>query len=118
MSDKTFSSELAKVSKSALEYIRKVLKERGTNYEIIDPATYDDEIDDVVSGLPRGIHITGGGAHREYPIVVINIDAEDKLTFVGLGGYDETKADMDFGEEYLSEMCICEIADIVAGLEN
>jgi hypothetical protein len=118
MSNKTFASRVVEAGKDALEYIRKVLKERGTHYEIIDPATYDDEIDDVVSVLPRGIHITGGGAHREYPIVVINIDAENKLTFVGLGGYDETKADMDFGEEYLSEMCICEIADIVAGLEN
>lgn len=114
----SFSSELNKFRVDALESIRKVLKERGTDYQIIDPACYEDDFDDAVYELPRAVHITDGGAHREYPIVVINIDAEDKLTFVGLGGYDETKADKNFGEEYLSVECLCAVADIVAGLEN
>lgn len=118
MAKQTFVNKIVAVEKKALDYILSVLKKRGTNYEIVDPASYEDGIEDEVYELPRGIHVTKHGFYEEYPIVVINIDNEDKLTFVGLACIGETDDDRTFEVDDLSAPCICAIADIVARLEN
>ena len=115
---KSFVSRLMKVSDDALEYIRKVLKERGTGYEIIDPASYEDEVEDEVYKLPRGVYVTKHGNYEEYPIVIINIDDTGRLTFEGLACIGEAYEDKIFTEEDLYAGHICSIADIVARLES
>jgi hypothetical protein len=123
-----FVSELLELQSRALEYIRSILKKRGTEYQIIDPATYEDGYDEDENteeernqlwALPRGKYVTKHGFYEEYPIVMINIDEEDKLTFLGIGcigdGADEEKI---FTDEDLSTPTICAIADIVSALED
>ena len=114
-----FLKKLLEQRQAALEYIRGVLKQRGTGYEIIDPAMYDEDegIDDTVYQLPRGVHISKHGHYYEFPIVIIDINDKDELTFKGLdmGDYCE---DMDFEESELYDSVVCAIADIVFNLEN
>jgi hypothetical protein len=114
----SFLEKLESLRANAIEYIRKVLKQRGTGYELIDPATYEEDFDDEVYDLPRANYVGKHGNYDEYPIVVIDIDADDILTFKGICKLGDTDDDRDFSVEELSSACLCQIADVVANLEK
>lgn len=118
MKEQTFTDIITKTRTEALEYIRGILKSRGTNYELVDPNDYEEEIEDSVYDLPRGTHFTKDNYLEEYPIVIINIDDENKLTFEGLSCIGETEKDYTFDEDELSVELACAIADHVYYLEN
>ena len=116
-----FISQLDIVRKSAIIYITKVLMMRGANYELIDPAMYEDdnEIDDSVFNLPRAIALQKYGAADEYPIVLININDKGELSFVGIDVLSEMNGDDEtFTTDSLTTETLCAIADLVASLEK
>lgn len=114
---KSFTEKQEDIRKKAISYITKVLKKRGTNYEIVDPAFYEgEEIKEEFYDLPRAFRIDRHDQYNEYAIVKINID-ENKLSFVGI----EVLEDMDkrqFTENELVTEVLCAIADIVQNLEK
>lgn len=118
MSTKSFTDVLETTRTEAMEYIRGVLKSRGTGYELTDPANYEEDIEDSVYSLPRGFNVSKRGYYDEYPIVIINIDKNEKLSFEGLSCLGDTDEDYYFEEDDLSIDTVCAIADLVQELEN
>ena len=111
-----FTQKLNDVRQEALNYIHSVLRARGTNYELIDPSTYEDGIEDEVYDLPRGFNVNKYEFYDEYPIVVINIE-NDELSFYGIQ-IGEGNDDYTFDSDSLTTDTICAIADLVRDLEN
>jgi hypothetical protein len=116
---KSFNERQEELRKEALSYITEVLKKRGTNYEIVDPASYEgEEITEEFYDLPRSFFVDRHDQYSTYGIVMINIDEKtDKLSFVGI----ETTEDMNerhFKEIELDTSVLCSIADIVQNLEK
>ena len=111
-----FLIELQELRNKALNYIRSILNERGTGYEIIDPASYEDGLEDEVYKLPRATYLDKKLNYFEFPIVVININ-KNVLTFEGIdmGEYDDDKK---FTEEEISTPTLCHIADLIHSLEK
>ena len=112
----SFTEKLITLHNEAMEYIRSILQKRGGDYQLIDPAEYDEEISENVYDLPHG---WGLGKHEwffENPIISIDIDDKGKLTFKGLGVGDYE--DHDYSEDDLHANVVVEIADIVYQLEN
>ena len=114
---KSFNERQEELRKEVLSYITEVLKKRGTNYETVDPASYEgEEITEEFYDLPRAFRVDRHDQYIEYAIVKINID-ENKLSFVGI----EVREDMDerqFNEYELVTEVLCAIADIVQNLEK
>jgi hypothetical protein len=113
---KSLVEQYEQIRVEALKYIRKVLNKRGTNYELIDPAEYEDELSDEVYKLPRVNYVDKYFNYYEFPIIVVNID-NDVLTFQGINisEYDEDKG---FGEDDIPTDVLCAIADNIKALEN
>lgn len=114
----SYLSKLTQVRIEAIEYITSVLKKRGTNYELVDPALYEDEFEDEMYDLPRGSTTDRHGYLIEHPIVIIDIDDNDVLTFKGVGGLSEADNDNDYSVDEMDSFTICSIADIVESLEK
>lgn len=115
---KSFVSKMEKVRLDALKYIREIVSKRGDNpYELIDPSTYEDEIEDEVYELPRGINVDKHGYHEEYPLINVSI-INDVLSFEGLSCITETDEDKMFSDDDLDTDVICIIADIIINLEK
>lgn len=113
----TYIGKLDRLRGLALDYIRAVLSARGTNYELIDPNEYEEDLSDEVYKLPRGKYTNMRGYLYEFPIVVIDINDQGELTFKGVDMGDFCR-DMDFSENEMEDMMICAIADLVYHLEN
>lgn len=113
---KTFAAQLEELRNNALAYIRKVLNQRGTNYELTDPANYEDEIEDCVFELPRATYVNKYSFFDEYPIIAVDID-NDVLTFQGIAAIGEADDDRTFNEDDMTTASLCGIADIIANLE-
>lgn len=115
---KTFQSKINDVREEALSYILSVMKMRGTGYQLTDPANYEEEIDEEVYGLPRSSYLDRRMDYHECAIVMINIDNEDTLTFVGLKCFNEDDGEHEFHYSDVETETICLIADLVHKLEN
>lgn len=112
-----YVNELIQVHNAAVDYIKSVLLFRGSGYELIDPVTYEDGMEDEVYGLPRGNVVNKNFHYFEFPLVVINISADGELSFEGLdlGDYMDDKI---FSVEELSTDVIVALADRVRELEG
>ena len=112
----TYVSELSELKNRCVDYIKSVLNFRGTNYEVTDPANYEDEFNDELYRLPRGFYVTKYGQYIEYAIVMIDIE-NDVLSFRGIEigemGDEETLTVND-----LTTDSICSLADLVKSLEG
>lgn len=116
-----YVEKISDIRKEAIDYITSVVKKRGTNYELVDPALYEDGFEDGMYDVPRGFTVNKYGYMDVHPIVVIDIDDNDKLTFKGIGGlmdFGETDEDNDYSVDNLETYVICQIADLVESLEN
>lgn len=115
-SSTSFNDELIRLRQLSIDYIKSVLNFRGTNYELTDPANYEDGIEDEIYGLPRGFNITKHGHHVEYAIVVVNIE-NNELSFEGIEigemGDEET-----FTIDDLTTDTICSIAELIKHFEQ
>ena len=112
-----YTNQIEATRSEALSYIKSILDKRGSNYELIEPASYDDDdTDESVYDLPTAYYIDKHNFYTEYPIVIINIE-NDILNFVGLGCKNDNE-DYTFVEQELSTNVICAIADLVYQLEN
>ena len=115
---KSFVKKVSNVRLEALTYIREIVSKRGDNpYELIDPSTYDEEIDDEVYKLPRGVYVNKYGYHDEYPLFNVSI-IDDTLSFGGLSCIGETDEDKMFNDDELDTDVICTIADIIVNFEK
>jgi hypothetical protein len=114
----SYLNKLTLVRNEAIEYITSVLKERGTNYELVDPSLYEDGFEDELYDLPRGTRVDRHDYHNEHPIVCIDIDDKDVLTFKGMAGLGETEDDYDYSADELDSFTICQIADLIKSLEK
>lgn len=115
---RTFQSKINDVREEALSYILSVMKMRGAGYELTDPANYEEEIDEEVYELPRASYVGRRMDYHECAIVMINIDNEDTLTFVGLKCFNEDDGEQTFHHSRIDTETICIIADLVYELEN
>lgn len=115
--DKNFLLRLDSLRDDSITYITEILKERGTGYQLIDPATYEDGIEDEVYGLPRGVYLTKHWSYSEHSIVVINIDDEGILSFEGIDT-DGTTEDQIFKVEDMFTETLALIAALVYKFEN
>lgn len=115
----SYLTKLTKVRIDAIDYITSVLKNRGSDYQLIDPASYEDgNFQDDVYELPRGLNVDRHGYHEEHPIVSVDIDNEDILTFKGIGGLGDTGNDHDYTAGELESFTLCSIADMISNFEN
>jgi hypothetical protein len=114
----SYVQKIIKARREAIDYIASVMKKRGTNYELVDPALYEDGFEEEMYDLPRGSTTDKHGYLLEHPIVVINIDDKDVLTFKGTGGLAETEDDNDYSVDDMESFTLCEIADLIKSLEN
>jgi hypothetical protein len=110
------------IREQAIEYIRKVLLNRGSGYELCDPAEYEEEFQDdsVVhkEGYPKMfMFMEQGVAAEEYPVVLIDILPNSKLVFTGIS-VNDADDEIKIGEDEMITECLCEIADLVQHLEN
>lgn len=113
-----FTKKLEDMRTDALDYITSILKERGTDYQLIDPACYDESIDDKIYQLPRAFTVGKYSLYSEFPIVSIDIK-DNVLTFKGIGtGLNENDEDHDFPESEVGSDCLMAIATLVTKLEN
>lgn len=111
-----FTEDLTSLRNKVIDYIKSVLEFRGTNYEIVSPDEYEDDISDEIYKLPRGIDISKHGHHVEYAIVIINIE-NGVLSFYGIE-IGEMGDDKHFTEDELTTDTLVSIADIVLSLEK
>jgi len=115
---KNFVTEANNVRLEALTYIREVVSKHGDNpYELIDPSTYDGEIENEVYELPRGVYVDKFGYHNEYPLINVSI-IKNVLTFGGLACIGEVDDDMTFNDDELDTDVICTIANKIFNLEK
>lgn len=115
---KELNEQIMNLSREAMVYIRAILELRGSNYELIDPVEYENEISDEVSKLPSMVEFsTVDGPGNEFAIITIDIDEKKNLTFNGieLNGSDN---EIKFSENEMTSDVLCGIADLVYGLEN
>lgn len=112
----THLDQLTQIRDNALNYIKSVLRFRGTNYELTDPTNYEEDLTDEIYQLPRGFSITKHGHYVEYAIVIINIE-NDELSFHGIE-IGEMGDEMTFTDGDLDTDTICVIADLVKTLEK
>ena len=110
-----FTEQLGQIRNNAVEYITSVLQQRGTNYELISPDEYEDEISDEVYNLPKAFSSFSIEYHQQYSIIVINID-NDIITFNGLNV--DNADEHIFQIDELSADTIVLIAELVYKLEN
>lgn len=116
MTPKTFNDELTELRNRCIEYIKSVLNFRGTNYEVTDPANYEDGLEDEIYSLPRAWNATKHGYHIEYAIVIINIE-NDVLSFYGIE-IGEMGDEVTLTVDDLTTETICSLADLVKSLEG
>jgi hypothetical protein len=117
----TFRSRHTKFVKpllqEALDYIRKVLKQRGSGYELIDPSTYEDVFEDDFFNAPVQKIDGKIDSLDYYGIVCIDIKKNGTLIFIGYK-HDCSGKEKKFKESKMSPSTIFEIADLVADLEK
>jgi len=116
---KSFTEKNDDIRKEAISYITEVLKKRGTNYETVDPASYEgEEITEEFYDLPRTFRIDRHDYYFEYAIVKINIDEKtNELKFVGISVFEDMD-EKEFTENELVTEVLCAVADIVQNLEK
>lgn len=106
------------IRNEAIKIITDTLKQRGTGYELVDPAIYDEEIDDSIYELPRGSYVGKYDSYNEFPIVMVNISETEEITFTGIPCLSENDDDYEFDMDELSTSTLCAIADIISDLEK
>lgn len=111
-----FTEQLGQIRNNAVEYITSVLQQRGTNYELISPDEYEDEISDEVHKLPRAFNVSKQGYYCEFSIIVINIDADNNIQFNGLSIEDNEEELFSMDDLFTDTIVL--IAELVYKLEN
>ena len=116
--ENNFNEELSVLRTKFFNYIKEILKKRGTDYQLIDPDIID-ERDSEFYDLPKAIKYYekyGTTQFDEFCIVDIKIEG-DMILFSGVS-VDGSAEDYNFSEQDVSTDTICEIAYLVYHLEN
>ena len=107
--------QLSSLIDEAKLYIKSVLLNRGTNYQLIDPQDIEDEYTDEFYDLPGTIVYSKHGYYTEHKIVVISlVDGSLEFETVDTVDYDDHVLD---GSEFESVTWLW-LADFIEQLEN
>ena len=107
--------QLSSLIDEAKLYIKSVLLNRGTNYQLIDPQDIEDEYTDEFYDLPGTLVYSKHGHYTENKIVVINlVNGYLEFETVDTEDYDDHTLD---GSEFESVTWLW-LADLVEQLEN
>lgn len=107
-------AEVATKRIEVIEYIINVLRQRGSNYELIDVASLDEEDEDKEEfyALPRCFFI-----NSEYAIIAVNI-VNDELIFDGCSINREVNDESLFVVDDLSIETLLLVAGLIEKLES
>lgn len=107
--------QLSSLIDEAKLYIKSVLLNRGTNYQLIDPQDIEDEYTDEFYDLPGTLVYSKHGHYTEHKIVVISlVDGHLEFETVDTVDYQDHKLD---GSEFKSVTWLW-LADFIEELEN
>jgi hypothetical protein len=116
-----FQKRFVELKDEATEYIKSVLLKRGTNYELIDPASYEKggSFDELVYDLPRHTDYGKYNSYGDYSVVVVNMDVGGELVFECVQiYYEDYSRDLTVSVHQLETLVVCQIADLIYQLEN
>jgi hypothetical protein len=116
-----FQKRFVELKDEATEYIKSVLLKRGTNYELIDPASYEEDgsFDESVYDLPRHTDYGKYNSYEDYSVVVVNMDVGGELVFECIQiYYEDYSRDLTVSVHALETLVVCQIADLIYQLEN
>jgi hypothetical protein len=115
----TFKEKNELLRTECVEYIKSVLRKRGEyDYELIDPATYEDvnNYDDSVFDMPSATNkMKGDGTYDDYALVSVSLK-KGILEFYGVG-LTHTDEEEFFVHTDLSTEALCKVCDIIKDLE-
>lgn len=115
----TYPQLIADMKKLMLSYIISVLEKRGSDYQLVDPNSYEagSEYEDDVFELPRIWSVDDNDEYHEYPCVILDYE-DGKVIFRCIPLDSSEDYDKDFLIDEVSVETLAVIAELVYKLEN
>lgn len=114
-----FLKKVLVIADEAKDYIISILKERGNDYQLINPQDIEEDRPDEFYELPRVMSFGKYNTYDEYSVVTLNLDESGKVQLEGVSIDGETdEVDKTFNLDDERSSFICYLADVVRQLEE